>query len=87
LTLRTYDPVSGSLIKFKTSKAAVVGRLVAGLNRLAREQANVPEPVIGEGLVVDAPPASGTSTPVPGQAPPVADAPSKSRKKKKKGKQ
>ncbi|PUU78985.1 signal recognition particle 9 kDa protein-domain-containing protein [Tuber borchii] len=51
LTLKTYDPVSGALVKFRTSKIAVVGRLVAGLNRLGRQQAGVPEPaVIGKNL-------------------------------------
>ncbi|TGZ82997.1 hypothetical protein EX30DRAFT_370038 [Ascodesmis nigricans] len=36
LTLKTYDPVSGAVIKFKTNKIADVGRLVAGLQRVAR---------------------------------------------------
>ncbi|PWW79589.1 hypothetical protein C7212DRAFT_291468 [Tuber magnatum] len=81
LTLKTYDPVSGALVKFRTSKIAVVGRLVAGLNRLGRQQARVPEPAV---TVAEAPSASGTSTPIPGQAAPP-EAP-KSKKKKKKGK-
>jgi len=38
-------------VKFRTSKIAVVGRLVAGLSRLGRQQAGVPEPaVIGKNL-------------------------------------
>jgi hypothetical protein len=45
LTLKTYDPVSGAVIKFRTSKIADVGRLVAGLHRLAREQTGAPVPV------------------------------------------
>ncbi|RPA92754.1 hypothetical protein L873DRAFT_1708509 [Choiromyces venosus 120613-1] len=84
LTLKTYDPVSGALVKFRTSKIAIVGRLVAGLNRLGRQQAGVPEPVVIETPVLEAPPASGRSTPIPGQAAP-SEAP-KSKKKKKKGK-
>ncbi|KAF8534553.1 signal recognition particle 9 kDa protein-domain-containing protein, partial [Trichophaea hybrida] len=43
LTLKTYDPVSGAVIKFKTTKIADVGRLIAGLHRLAREQMGAPE--------------------------------------------
>ena len=43
LTLKTYDPVSGAVIKFSTTKIADVGRLIAGLQRLAREQVGVEE--------------------------------------------
>jgi len=43
LTLKTYDPVSGVVIKFSTTKVADVGRLVAGLQKLAREQVGVEE--------------------------------------------
>lgn len=46
LTVKTYDPASGAIIKFRTSKIAIVGRMMAGLNRLGRQQANVPEPVV-----------------------------------------
>jgi len=81
LTLKTYDPVSGALVKYRTSRIAVVGRLVSGLNRLGRQQARVPEPAV---IAVQAPSASGTSTPIPGQAAPPE--PPKSKKKKKKGK-
>ncbi|KAG0634343.1 signal recognition particle 9 kDa protein-domain-containing protein [Tuber brumale] len=84
LTLKTYDPVSGALVKFRTSKIAVVGRLVAGLNRLGRQQAGVSEPAVIETRVGEAPSASGTCTPIPGQAAPSEA--SKSKKKKKKGK-
>jgi hypothetical protein len=42
LTLKTYDPVSGAVIKFRTGKIADVGRLIAGLHRLAREQTGLP---------------------------------------------
>ncbi|KAI9891854.1 MAG: hypothetical protein M1814_002419 [Vezdaea aestivalis] len=34
LTLKTYDPVSGACLKYKTDKAAEVGRLITGLGRL-----------------------------------------------------
>ncbi|KAI9859849.1 MAG: hypothetical protein M1824_003629 [Vezdaea acicularis] len=36
LTLRTYDPVSGTSLKYRTDKAAEVGRLVASLGRLGK---------------------------------------------------
>ncbi|KAG0129164.1 signal recognition particle 9 kDa protein-domain-containing protein [Tuber indicum] len=82
LTLKTYDPVSGALVKYRTSKIAVVGRLVAGLNRLGRQQAGVSEPTVTETRVAEAPSASGTCAPIPGQ---VETSKSK-KKKKKKGK-
>ncbi|KAK5060044.1 hypothetical protein LTR84_009928 [Exophiala bonariae] len=36
LTLKTYHPDSGICLKYKTDKAAEVGRLLAGLGRLAK---------------------------------------------------
>ena len=36
LTLKTYHPESGICLKYKTDKAAEVGRLMAGLGRLAK---------------------------------------------------
>ncbi|KAI9796076.1 MAG: hypothetical protein M1833_006498 [Piccolia ochrophora] len=36
LTLKTYDPASGVCLKYRTDKAAEVGRLVASLARLGR---------------------------------------------------
>ncbi|KAF3910878.1 hypothetical protein ABW20_dc0106884 [Dactylellina cionopaga] len=41
LTLKTYDPISGSLIKFRTDKISDVGRMVAGLHRLGRSMAGL----------------------------------------------
>ncbi|RPB15984.1 hypothetical protein P167DRAFT_551839 [Morchella conica CCBAS932] len=79
LTIKTYDPASGAVIKFRTCKIAVVGRMIAGLNRLGRQQANVPEPVVTV--------TSATGTPISGQATPLtADTGSKNKKKKKRGK-
>ncbi|KAK4553953.1 hypothetical protein LTR86_009129 [Recurvomyces mirabilis] len=43
LVLKTYDPESGVVLKFKTDKAADVGRLVGGLGRLGRHMAALPE--------------------------------------------
>ncbi|KAI9167346.1 hypothetical protein HJFPF1_03472 [Paramyrothecium foliicola] len=45
LVFKTYDPVSGVTLKFRTTKAAEVSRLVyASLGRLGRGMAAVPEP-------------------------------------------
>ncbi|KAK3357204.1 signal recognition particle 9 kDa protein-domain-containing protein [Lasiosphaeria hispida] len=70
LVLKTYDPASGTALKYKTSKAAEVGRLVQMLGTLGRRMAALPEvavvPVVedaGEG-------GSGVQTPVPAEGPP-----------------
>ncbi|KAL8643798.1 MAG: hypothetical protein Q9226_008114 [Calogaya cf. arnoldii] len=42
LILKTYDPVSGVCLKYKTDKAAEVGRLVAALGRCGRAMAGLP---------------------------------------------
>lgn len=43
LKLKTYDPISGTTLKYKTDKAAEVGRLVAAMGSLGREMAALPE--------------------------------------------
>lgn len=43
LELKTYDPSSGTTLKYKTSKAAEVGRLIATLGSLGRDMAALPE--------------------------------------------
>ncbi|KAF3215602.1 hypothetical protein TWF192_006530 [Orbilia oligospora] len=52
LTLKTYDPISGSLIKLRTDKIADVGRIVTGLHRLARSMAGLKD--LGSGEVTAA---------------------------------
>lgn len=47
LVLKTYDPESGVVLKFKTDRAAEVGRLIAGLGRLGRHMAALPEKTEG----------------------------------------
>ncbi|MCJ1337913.1 hypothetical protein MMC09_003197 [Bachmanniomyces sp. S44760] len=42
LILRTYDPVSGVCLKYRTDKAAEVGRLIAALGRCGRLMAALP---------------------------------------------
>ena len=39
IVLKTYDPVSGTCLKYRTDKAAEIGRLVAGLGKCARTMA------------------------------------------------
>ncbi|KAK2627266.1 hypothetical protein QTJ16_003232 [Diplocarpon rosae] len=54
LTLKTYDPASGTTLKYQTNKAAEVSRLIQILGRLARPMAGLPEiEVKEEGVVKD----------------------------------
>ena len=41
LTLKTYDPVSGTVLKYRTDKAAEIGRLIAGLGKCGKVMAAV----------------------------------------------
>ncbi|TKX26103.1 hypothetical protein C1H76_1629 [Elsinoe australis] len=43
LELRAYDPESGACLKYRTEKAAEVGRLIGGLGRMGRVMAALPE--------------------------------------------
>ncbi|KAI4603514.1 hypothetical protein KJ359_003327 [Pestalotiopsis sp. 9143b] len=63
LVLKTYDPTSGTTLKYKTSKAAEVSRLVLSLGKLGRPMAGLPA-LKDDGVVpaLDAP-ESGTGTP------------------------
>jgi len=66
LTLKTYDPASGTTLKYSTYKAAEVARLIQILGRLARPMAGLPN--IKEDIaMIDSAPAevgSGVATPV-----------------------
>ncbi|KKF95332.1 putative protein C17H9.07 [Ceratocystis platani] len=42
LTLKTFDPSSGATLKYKTTKAAEVSRLVSALGMLGRDSAGLP---------------------------------------------
>ncbi|KAK6004866.1 hypothetical protein QM012_007645 [Aureobasidium pullulans] len=83
LELKTYDPVSGTTLKYKTDKAAEVGRLIAAMGTLGREMAALPEVKGGDVAMIDAP-VEGTETPVEATVP--ATQQSTAGKKKKKGK-
>ncbi|MCJ1329448.1 hypothetical protein MMC10_006128 [Thelotrema lepadinum] len=43
LTLKTYDPISGVVLKYRTDRAADVGRLMAGLSACGRVMAALPD--------------------------------------------
>ncbi|KAH0280585.1 hypothetical protein KCU91_g906, partial [Aureobasidium melanogenum] len=81
LELKTYDPVSGTTLKYKTDKAAEVGRLIAAMGTLGREMAALPE-LKQDVAMVDAP-AEGTETPVEAAAPAPAQQTTAGKKKKK----
>jgi hypothetical protein len=50
LEVKAYDPVSGTNLKFKTEKSADVGRLIAGVGRIGRQMAALPEKAEGMGI-------------------------------------
>ncbi|KAK4217377.1 signal recognition particle 9 kDa protein-domain-containing protein [Rhypophila decipiens] len=100
LILKTYDPASGTCLKYRTSKAAEVSRLIQMLGTLGKKMAGVPEEDIKDEVMADAPPAaaavaveaaagSGASTPAPGasaSAPAPGGGGGGGKGKKKKGK-
>lgn len=47
LEVKAYDPESGVTLKFKTEKSQDVGRLIAGLGRIGRHMAALPEKAEG----------------------------------------
>ncbi|KAK8076469.1 signal recognition particle 9 kDa protein-domain-containing protein [Apiospora phragmitis] len=53
LALKTYDPVSGVTLKYRTSKAAEVSRLILCLGKLSRPMAGLPE--LKDEIMADAP--------------------------------
>ncbi|KAF7556128.1 hypothetical protein G7Z17_g1578 [Cylindrodendrum hubeiense] len=82
------DPVSGATLKYRTTKAAEVSRLIgASLGRLGRSMAAVPEPA--EEPMLDAPDADDQKSAAPASQPPQQQQPQQAGgggKKKKKGK-
>ncbi|KAI0603466.1 signal recognition particle 9 kDa protein-domain-containing protein [Biscogniauxia sp. FL1348] len=63
LTLKTYDPHSGVTLKYKTTKAAEVSRLILSLGRLGRRMAGLPKESEADEVMVDAPPAIVAAAP------------------------
>ncbi|PKY03580.1 hypothetical protein P168DRAFT_327639 [Aspergillus campestris IBT 28561] len=96
LTLKTYNPTTGICLKYRTNKAAEVGRLITSLGKLAAG-ASVAElglsnpvpaaPAAADVEMADAPEdtSAGASTPVVPAAPAKGDAGGKGGKGKKKG--
>ncbi len=75
LSVRCYDPVSGTVLRFRTSRHVDITRIVSGLQKLARLASGVPEePSIS----------IPSTTPIPEDKPPTTT--STTSKKKKKGK-
>ncbi|CAM1502832.1 Fc.00g076080.m01.CDS01 [Cosmosporella sp. VM-42] len=80
LVLKTYDPVSGVTLKYRTTKAAEVSRLIyASLGRLGRNMAAVPV----EETMPDVPPAVEEKATVSGQQTPQQGGGGGGKKKKK----
>ncbi|KAK4456000.1 signal recognition particle 9 kDa protein-domain-containing protein [Podospora aff. communis PSN243] len=73
LIIKTYDPVSGVSLKYKTSKAAEVGRLVQMLSGLGRKMAALP-PVEEASTVEGGEPMTGVEGGGSGAQTPVAAA-------------
>ncbi|KAK7530631.1 signal recognition particle 9 kDa protein-domain-containing protein [Phyllosticta citribraziliensis] len=101
LVIKTYDPASGVCLKYKTNKAAEVGRLVASLEKLARTMAALPDKpddrkltrgffALADVPMLDAPAEQGTGTSTPNPDAKVEAKPSQGGggggKRKKKGK-
>ncbi|KAK4059089.1 hypothetical protein Trihar35433_11185 [Trichoderma harzianum] len=88
LVLKTYDPVSGVALKYRTTKAAEVTRLMyAAMGRLGRAQAgvqDVPEETMQDADAVETP--QGEQTPTQQQQQQGAAGGGGGGKKKKKGK-
>lgn len=90
LVLKTFDPKTGTTLKYKTTKAAEVSRLIMNLGKLGRPMAGLPEQK-EDATMLDVP-ESGTGTPA-GDKPEPAATPqgqqgggSGGKNKKKKGK-
>ncbi|KAF3064925.1 WD repeat protein [Daldinia childiae] len=61
LTLKAYDPHSGACLKYRTTKAAEVSRLIQSLGRpLGARMAALPLPEAADEVMADAPLAAGT---------------------------
>ncbi|KAI0014093.1 signal recognition particle 9 kDa protein-domain-containing protein [Xylariaceae sp. FL0662B] len=58
LTLKTYDPHSGVCLKYRTTKAAEVSRLVLSLGRLGGRMAALPAPEAADEVMADVPAAA-----------------------------
>lgn len=80
LELKTYDPITGVALKYRTTKAAEVSRLILSLGRLGRAMAALPD--VQEEEIAELPGKEEEAKPV--QQQPQSSAPSKKKKKGKK---
>ncbi|KAH8653455.1 signal recognition particle 9 kDa protein-domain-containing protein [Xylariales sp. PMI_506] len=69
LVLKTYDPHTGTALKYRTTKAAEVSRLILSLGRLSRPMAGLPELKDEPMVDADAAAGSGAGTPLVEDAP------------------
>ncbi|KAI1818708.1 signal recognition particle 9 kDa protein-domain-containing protein [Poronia punctata] len=54
LTIKTFDPISGACLKYRTTKAAEVSRLILSLGQLGRKMAALPDEAAADTTMVDA---------------------------------
>jgi signal recognition particle protein SRP9 len=80
LELKTYDPITGVALKYRTTKAAEVSRLILSLGRLGRAMAALPDVQEEEIAELPAKEEEAKTT----QQQPQASAPGKKKKKGKK---
>lgn len=71
LVLKTYDPKTGTALKYRTTKAAEVSRLIMSLGKLGRPMAGLPEQKEEDVAMLEVP-ESGTGTPAAEKPEPVA---------------
>ncbi|KAI0200747.1 signal recognition particle 9 kDa protein-domain-containing protein [Astrocystis sublimbata] len=60
LTLKTFDPCSGACLKYRTTKAAEVSRLILSLGQLGQRMAGLPLPDISDAVMADSGADAGT---------------------------
>lgn len=92
LILKAYDPASATTLKYKTTKAAEVSRLIQMLGALGRKMAALPDVQMADEIKEE--PTAGTATPpvgapsagAGGQAPAQQPGAGGGKGKKKKGK-
>ncbi|KAI1246725.1 hypothetical protein MGN70_010605 [Eutypa lata] len=60
LTLKTYDPVSGATLKYRTTKAAEVSRLILSLGKLGNKMAGLPGGPADDEVMADVVERTGT---------------------------
>ncbi|KAI1281466.1 signal recognition particle 9 kDa protein-domain-containing protein [Xylaria sp. FL0933] len=70
LTIKTYDPHSGACLKYRTTKAAEVSRLILSLGQLGRKMAALPAEENADAVMADVGAAEDAGTPAVEKAEP-----------------